>query len=113
MTDDGICAVCRCAEQGIGARRPQAKGLGDVVWTCDACLPVAKRIAHMKIDELNRLEREAIKAAGREAGGFLDGLNKTDLAQLSEADWLQFLAHVVDGFGNAMREQLKAGMAPF
>lgn len=58
-------------------------------------------------------EKAALPIAGEAAGALLDGWGKTDLATLSEAEWIEFLKCVVVEFGNGVRAQARSGKAPF
>lgn len=44
--------------------------------------------------QLNVDEKRAVNTASPVIGEWLDALGKTDLAQMSEAEWLGFLVHV-------------------
>lgn len=59
-------------------------------------------------------EIAAIAAAGPLAGEYLESIGKTDLATLSEAEWLTFLEVVVTAYQDALVRALEAsrGHAP-
>ena len=59
-------------------------------------------------------EIAAIAAAGPLAGEYLESIGKTDLATLSEAEWLAFLEVVVTAYQHALVRALEAsrGHAP-
>lgn len=113
----GCCAVCRLAEHGIGyfpkPDRHKPIKPSEITWTCDADLKFAKVVHHMPKEILNRIEEEALRAGGDAAGAYLEKIGKTDLAQLSQEEWLTFLATFEEGRGRAMREKLEAHDAPF
>ncbi len=44
--------------------------------------------------QLNVDEMRAVSTASSAIGEWLDALGKTDLAQMTEGEWLGFLAHV-------------------
>lgn len=44
--------------------------------------------------QLNVDEKRAVNTASPVIGEWLDALGKTDLAQMTEGEWLSFLAHV-------------------
>lgn len=44
--------------------------------------------------QLNVDEKRAVNTASPAIGEWLDTLGKTDLAQMTEAEWLGFLTHV-------------------
>jgi hypothetical protein len=49
-------------------------------------------------------ERDAIAQAGAMGGEYLESLGKTDLARLSETEWLTFLEAVITGYCDRLRE---------
>lgn len=54
--------------------------------------------------QLNIDEKRAIHAASAEIGGWLDRLGKSDLATMSEAEWLGFLGHAYATICNEVRK---------
>lgn len=44
--------------------------------------------------QLNVDEKRAVNTASPVIGDWLDALGKTDLAQMTESEWLSFLTHV-------------------
>ena len=62
------------------------------VHTCSMeCLDiVVKRRGNM---ELNPDEKRAVQDASAEVGEYLERIGKTDLAAMTEAEWLGFIAH--------------------
>lgn len=57
-----------------------------------ACLDIVTR-KHGKM-QINVDERRAVAAASPAIGAWLEQVGKTDLATMSEAEWLGFLGHV-------------------
>ncbi|GAC1509731.1 MAG: hypothetical protein NVS1B6_16820 [Steroidobacteraceae bacterium] len=55
--------------------------------------------------DLSSQEIAAIQAASPAGGEYLDRLGKTDLAQLSEAEWMGFLEAVITAFLDSMAKQ--------
>jgi hypothetical protein len=53
-------------------------------------------------------EIAAIADAGPLAGEYLESIGKTDLARLSEAEWLTFLEVVVTAYQDALVRRLEA-----
>lgn len=43
--------------------------------------------------KLNIDEMKAANAASEEVGGYLERIGKTDLSEMSEAEWLGFIQH--------------------
>ncbi len=111
----GQCAVCRFAECGAGfvAGAVAKRKFEAVTWTCREDIPLAAEVHHMPADKLSLIERRALAEAGDHAGSYLDAIGKTDLADLTKEEWEEFLAAFLDGWGVSMRDQLKAGAAPF
>ena len=62
------------------------------VRTCSIhCLDIAaRRRGNM---ELNVDEKRAVERASAEVGEYLEHIGKTDLAAMTEAEWLGFIAH--------------------
>lgn len=57
-------------------------------------------------------EKEALTLAGQEAGGWLESIGKTDLAQLTEAEWLMFLEGIVTMYQEHLGQICAAGEEP-
>ncbi|MFM2090834.1 MAG: hypothetical protein RLZZ127_1323 [Planctomycetota bacterium] len=49
-------------------------------------------------------ERDAMGAAGRLGGEYLDSIGKTDLATLTGEQWDTFVEAIVTGYGDRLRE---------
>ena len=49
-------------------------------------------------------EQEALDAASRTAGEYLDSLGKTDLAQLNVEEWESLIESVITGYSDRLRE---------
>lgn len=69
---------------------------------CKDCAPVA--LGGWIMLQFSENEEEAIGAGGGEAGAYLDQIQKTDLATLSEQEWLEFLRHFLCGYSAKMQE---------
>lgn len=55
------------------------------------CLDIAtRRKGDMKPDID---EQQAVRAASERIGGYLEGIGKTDLAAMTEAEWMGFVLH--------------------
>lgn len=105
-----ICFVCRRRSWGIG--------VGDLGrktgWTCRACNPdIAWSAFRMSDDRFDVYETKALKAAGGEAGAYLDSIGVTDLAKLTEGEWERFLRIVIDSFGDGIRKEIDGNQPPF
>ncbi|MCO5077111.1 MULTISPECIES: DUF6511 domain-containing protein [unclassified Chelatococcus] len=62
---------------------------------------------------LDAFEVLALTDAGADGGAYLDGLGKTDLAELTEHEYREFVRKVVLGFGASLRQQIREKRAPF
>ena len=58
-------------------------------------------------------ENRARTDAGEKAGEFLDGIGKSDLAELTVEEWQKFLTTVIHEFGESLRTQIAELRAPF
>jgi hypothetical protein len=54
--------------------------------------------AVIKMQEPNKFEIQGMYAASEKGGAFLDTIGKTDLAQLSEDQWMQFIETIVRSY---------------
>jgi len=69
-------------------------------------------VAHRRKIELTRDEAAAALAGGKAAGAFLDELGRTDLGQLSRAEWVEFCERLTRGYLEALQRQADA-QVPF
>lgn len=106
-----ICAVCGRPGTGHGYapsdRHP-------IAWLCDDpdCIPLARDTYRMPTPKLTRIERLAIREGGDRGGEYLDSIQKTDLAVLTEDEWWEFLSRIEQGRREALVTTLK-NEAPF
>jgi hypothetical protein len=93
------CWVCR--------RSPWPRGLTFKNLTiCAECAPLAKQREVM--NDVDDQERAALRVGFDRAGAYLESIQKFDLTELSEAEADTFLAHLLCGFSEAMRESTAA-----
>jgi hypothetical protein len=59
----------------------------------------------IKGGELRQIEKDAVRAGGEAAGGYLDSIGKTDLAQLTAAEWQAFCEALFKGATDDLRRQ--------
>ncbi|GJD31454.1 hypothetical protein PMNALOAF_2713 [Methylobacterium adhaesivum] len=106
------CAVCRRAAVGFGYAPRQGK---PVAWLCDEpdCLTLGKTVFHMPRKHLSQYEAFSLHEAGQEAGAYLESIDKFNLADLTEEEWIHFLKIVLNAFGENMRSRLLSHAAPF
>lgn len=109
--NDALCACCVRTATGFGYT-PSHKQ--PILWLCDDidCIQIAKDSYTIKQEQFTRLESLAAGKGGEEAGGFLDGIGKTDLAALTPDEWFEFCRRVVAGYRKRLVELLKSE-APF
>jgi len=105
--DGCACGVCARRATGIGVNAPcQTR---HIMWLCDdpECIRIARNTINMKQDQFTRLESLAASRGGEEGGAFLDSIGKTDLAQLTQAEWFEFCRRIVAGYRKALKDDLK------
>jgi hypothetical protein len=86
-----------------------------ILWVCDdpICIANCQKVANMGQKQLDAYERKARRIASEEAGEYLDQIGKTDLAKLTETEWVTFNEKIILGFERAMRDVIASGEAPF
>lgn len=107
INDPADCHFCKRYAIGLGAGSPG----GSPRWVCIDCVPHIREIRAVR--NFEPYELIALEEAGSKAGELLDGIGKTDLADLTEQQWRDFLKTVIHGFGASLREQVATGSAPF
>lgn len=105
--------VCGRAPRGFAFRRP-----GDpYAETHHACsMPCVEYFARSKGElpvNLAPIEADAIMAASEAVGTHLETLGKTDMATMTEEEWLDFLAATYSAITGEVRERLASGEVPF
>jgi len=86
-----------------------------VAWLCEDCklTDLGRVVYHMSARDLTFHEARALVEAGDKAGEYLESIGKTDLASLSETEWLKFLKTVFEQYAQTMRDRLLNHVAPF
>lgn len=109
------CFICRRRAAGIGvSRRGNFRNLSTFGWLCEECgTALARKAYDMPDKEFDVFEQRAAVNAGSAAGAYLDQIGKTDLAQLSEAEWSVFCITMIRSFGEAIRAEVASGKPPF
>jgi hypothetical protein len=107
------CAVCRRHAVWLGYSANPHRG--PVVWLCDdnGCHAAAREIYAMPQRILDAYEIGAALEAGTVAGSYLEEIQQTDLARLTDEQWCEFLRRVVVGFEQAMRRKILDHEPPF
>jgi hypothetical protein len=104
-----VCFICRRRAGPNGVGSPGRQG-----WLCNACgIPRAKEVMKMSTEAFDEFELRAIDAAGDEAGGYLDDIGKTDLANLTPDEWRHFLRTFLRAFETGIRREVERGNPPF
>jgi len=98
-----MCALCRRGARGWGYLESRLQSERPPLALCSKrCCDITRRL-HGMIDP-NRFEQAALEAASLEAGRYVETLGKTDLAHFSFDEWCTFVALIVTGFQDALRE---------
>lgn len=104
----GPCWLCRRRDNGTGLLDGDQKWSYRAVWTCERhgkeLYEMAKKLS---LPEFDRIEQEATLAAGGKAGEYLDSIGVTDLALLSEVQWVTFLKTIIVEFGDRIEKHLE------
>lgn len=92
----GVCGVCASHARGYGYA-PASPRNAPPVWVCDDpdCLSIARQTYHMTQKNYDECEAKATRDAGQAAGALLDKIGKTDLATLTEEEWMLFCRQMI------------------
>lgn len=104
-----VCGVCARPAIGFGYVPPTGYNRKPIIWCCDdpECLKIAKDSYNMKQNEFTRLDTMAALDGGNAGGEYLDKIGKTDLGELTEAEWSAFCMALVGGYREALQGRLK------
>jgi hypothetical protein len=94
------CTICHRAGGGIAFRAPGLR----VNFCSFECSEVYMMARAKKID-LTLDEKAATIAGGKGAGAFLEGIGKTDLAEMTRDEWEGFCAELVRGYVADLQRQ--------
>ena len=104
----GTCFICKRRHDNLayGERHQPLK------WVCWECLDDTHngvrsklpRIYHMSRKALDEYERRALEDGGNAGGAYLDEIQKTDLATLTEEEWSTFWRLGFVAYADSMRE---------
>ena len=108
------CAVCRRHAVWLGYGPPKRER-PPVIWLCDdnGCHAAAKKVYAMPNEMLDAYEIGSALEAGAEAGAYLEGIGKTDIATLDAGEWREFLRRLFVGYKRAMRRKILNSKSPF
>lgn len=95
------CAVCRRQSGPYAISLPADPGQSGFHQFCS--FDCAR--AFMAHNPATSDERKAAVEGGNAGGAYLDGIGKTDLASLTEAEWAEFCTRVFVGTCDALRAQ--------
>jgi hypothetical protein len=102
----GCCAVCRREARGFGwfdARYPVTDPRRDISRTF--CSRRCQDICHRRRGMIDPTpnERASMTAGGEAAGDYLESLGKTDLTQLTVAEWQTLIEVIVTGYSETLQ----------
>lgn len=110
----GACFCCRRRDDGMmGGFVGKYGKNNELVWSCLDHIHLAKKAIRMPRRDLDLYEQKALLAAGAAGGQYLDSVGCTDLAQLTEVEFVTFMRTVLDTFGDALAKELESYEAPF
>lgn len=84
-----ICDICKRGSRGLAFYPPGERRFGGAACSMK-CLEVIVQ-KHKTGEPFLPDENAAIEAGGREAGAFLESIGKSDLAELTQDEWMDFL----------------------
>lgn len=110
--DPADCWICKRRAIGVGIGPPDNdKWAKNPRWICEDCVTVARETRNMR--NMDPYELIARRDASDKAGEYLDGLGKSDLADMTEEEWLKLWDIGIKEFGASIRRQVQEGSAPF
>ena len=119
---DRVCCVCARPAIGIGLARSNARRLEDLLWVCDDvdCLHIGNLTMGLKQLEFGRIDSLATSEAAETMGAaietYCDTIGKTDLRDLTAAEWDVLLKSAAQNAVATYREALQTKLrneAPF
>jgi hypothetical protein len=105
----GVCFICKRRHDNIGyAPHDRAP----IKWGCWECLDDTHngvrsklpKVYHMPRKQLDEFETRALEDGGNAGGEYLDSIQKTDLATLTEEEWATFWRLGFIAYADSMRE---------
>ena len=96
------CAICRRDARGFGFAPALVRMDGPLRKLCSMrCMHITARLKGM-IDP-NKHEVNALAAASRMGGEYIDSIAKTDLAAFTEAEWTTLIDVLITAFQDHLR----------
>lgn len=99
-----LCALCLGWTAWTQTTGPRT---GRHVFHCAADKLAAKGFADMSDSERKKMRAEGVYNASAKIGAYLDRINKSDFAQMSEREWFDFIHKVLDEYEVAIRDITK------
>ena len=97
-----MCAICRRDARGFGYAPALTRSEGPLRKLCSMrCMNITARLKGM-IDT-NKHEVNALAAASRTAGEYIESIAKTDLTAFTEAEWSTLIEVLVTAFQDHLR----------
>jgi hypothetical protein len=96
----GVCFVCKRRHDNIGFA---ASRNHSIKWNCWPCNEITMIAGKMVKKQFDAFETESMMNGGAIAGQYLDSINQTDLARLSESQFILFFAKFMGGYEESMR----------
>jgi hypothetical protein len=87
---------CGRSARGFAYQDPQRLPFGETILPVPCCSMECLDVAvkwRGNMRQLNVDEKRAVNSASPEVGAYLDQIGKTDLATMTETEWLGFIAH--------------------
>ena len=107
-----LCAICRRSARGLGFSPAFIRIDAPRVTLCSRrCQDLAARLSGM-IDP-DKHEVQALAAAGRTAGEYIESIAKTDLATFTGEEWATLIEVAVTTFQDTLREACANEPPPF
>lgn len=105
----GVCFICKRRHDNVGYAPHDRAPIKWVCWEClddthNGIRSKLPKVYHMPRKTLDDFERRALEDGGNAGGEYLDSIGKTDLADLDEFEWGEFLRRVLVGYADGMRE---------
>lgn len=105
-----VCYCCGRRAHGIGMEGFGRDGKGDPHFLCELCIMIMDQIKSVRSFDI--YENNAIDAAIEGVGPTIEAFG-SDLGEWDEGQRRQFVMEIILGFGDSIRNQVKAGEVPF
>ncbi|HEU5019674.1 MAG TPA: hypothetical protein VFT69_17080 [Pseudolabrys sp.] len=111
---DRVCAVCARPATCLGWVPANNYAKHPIAWLCDdaECVDIIARTYSMKQLEFSRIDSLATQEAGAALEGFCDKIGKSDLRDLTQAEFDSAMMAVIAAYRDALKTKLR-DEAPF